>query len=166
MINRHQCNVFGVLGAAGRSVGLASFVAAMHLTNHSCLPNAAFDSMPTHGGMVTQDGFEFAAFGLRAIVDIAEGDEICHCYAGSADGPSQRLQYLRDHHGFECNCERCECDDPATEADLSERLDAVRCACDGCGTGLSYPLPQLSEDGEVVRQCVLCSGQFEADEYW
>ena len=100
MINRHQCNVFGVLGACGRSVGLASFVAAMHLTNHSCLPNAAFDSMPTHGGMLTQDGFEFAAFGLRAIVDIAEGDEICHCYAGSADGPSQRLQYLRDHHGL------------------------------------------------------------------
>ena len=173
VLNRHQCNVFGVLGAGGRSVGLSSFIGAMHLTNHSCLPNAAFDSTPVFGGRLLGDDdsneFEFAAFGLRAIVDIPEGEEICHCYAGSADGPSQRLQYLRDHHGFECVCERCSCDDPAEEADLADRLDAVRCICDGCGTGLSYPLPSargVDVDGdEVVRQCVLCAGQFCVEDY-
>ena len=34
-------------------VGLASFLGALHLFNHSCLPNAAFDSKPMRGGVVS-----------------------------------------------------------------------------------------------------------------
>ena len=111
--------------------------------------------------------------------------------AGSADGPSQRLQYLRDHHGFDCICGRCTCDDILKEAELAEGLDAIRCCCDGCHAGLSYPLaadgntdgsevtiakevggygatPAEPDEGATsLRQCVLCGGQFCAalDEY-
>ena len=196
ILNRHQCNLVGVLGPGGTSVGLASFLGALHLYNHSCMPNAGFDSRSTGGGLsgaVTDsvDGalsashvspiaepaaFEFAAFGFRALVDINAGDEICHCYAGSADGPSQRLQYLRDHHGFTCVCRRCACDDIVEETELSEQLDAIRCGCEGCYTGLSYPLltnaagdaaAELytpSSDGDVLRQCVLCGGRFYVED--
>ena len=91
--------------------------------------------------------------------------------AGSAEGPSQRLQYLKDHHGFTCVCERCACNDVAEEAELAERLDAIRCCCDDCGAGLSYPLlapsgGQTAELEEDLRQCVLCGGQFEPEYYY
>ena len=92
---------------------------------------------------------------MRALVDIAEGEEICHCYAASADGPSQRRRYLTDHYGFECACPRCACDDPGEEADLSDQLDALRCPYSDCGSGLSYPLPT----GEW--KCVHCGESWE-----
>ena len=168
-----QCNVLGVLGACGRSVGLASCLGAIHLFNHSCLPNAAFDSIPTKPGVVIRptmtttgtarpvhaastspataaadigrppamvdagahgaardegpaftavtwcDGdagpepedassaaeFEFAAFALRALVDIEEGEEICHCCAHVAQiapchkpkGFAQMHKHTRTH---------------------------------------------------------------------
>ena len=33
---------------------------------------------------------------------VEAGEELCHCYAGSADGPAARQAYLLDHHGFRC----------------------------------------------------------------
>jgi len=56
-------------------------------------------------------------------------------------------------------CERCVCNDPAEEAELSEQLDALRCCCDGCRAGLSYVL-QVAGTEEQIRQCVLCAGKF------
>ena len=160
LLSRHQCNVFGVLGERGSSVGLASFLGAMHLFNHSCMPNAAFDSVPA----ITQGRGEPATFRLVSILDISPGEEICHCYAASADGPSKRLQYLRDNHGFECVCVRCACDDPSEEAELAEQLDEVRCCLPSCGSGLSFPVAGQGRSDVVVRQCVHCGGRWECDE--
>jgi hypothetical protein len=176
VLNRHQCNVYGVLGPGGCSVGMASFIGGLHTFNHSCMPNAVFDSLPLRNAdHTTRSAAENAPahFALRALMDISIGEEICHCYAASTDGPSQRLQYLQVHYGFECQCPRCSCDDPGEEADLSEHLDALRCICDGCGTGLSYPLTAAAEGvaagGDAVPacrllQCVLCGGRWEQDE--
>ena len=157
VLNRHQCNALGVLGAGARAVGLASCIGGIHLFNHSCIPNAAFDSVPVG---VAEDAGGGMAFALRALADIPIGGEIFHCYAGSADGPSRRLQYLRDHYGFECNCPRCGCvDDPMAEAELADEVDAMRCRCDECGSGLGYP---IDEDG-YMRRCVHCGGEWEED---
>ena len=185
VLSRQQCNAIGLFGARFSNVGLASFVGGMHLFNHSCYPNAAFDSLPLRsqhagsprdGGERSEDGQDSCdgvVFAMRAIRDIPVGGEIFHCYAGSADGPARRQQYLRDHHGFVCACERCACaDDPMAEADLSERLDALRCRCDGCGSGLGYPVHAPGAGGErgdtvvecCVRRCVHCGGEWEADE--
>ena len=165
------------MGPAGASLGLASFLGAMHLFNHSCCPNAAFDCRPfvqAADGRPTKvlpsasdavDGTGVGlVFAMRALVDIPKGREVLHCYAGSADGPARRQQYVLDHHGFECACERCSCDDPGDEAELAERLDAMRCIRIGCGTGLSYPLlPAAAPKGATRRRCVHCGGVWDEE---
>ena len=176
VLSRHQCNCYGVMGRGSTSVGLASNVGALHYFNHSCVPNCTFDSVPLGAPAAGHRGALWPTrFALRALVDVAEGEELLHCYAGSADGPSARRAYLRDHFGFECECARCACDDPAEEAELSERLDAMRCRCDDCGSGLGYELRRDSwaaacagehEDEPAGRQlrCVHCGGEWECDE--
>ncbi len=155
-LSRHQCNVFGVMGAAARSAGLASFVGAMQLMNHSCLPNAVFDCMPRGARG------ERPHFAMVALTDIAAGDEIVHCYASSADGPAQRLRYLREHHGFECTCARCACDDLEVEAQMADDLDAMRCCSDECSTGFGYvvPPPDGAADSGARRRCVQCGARW------
>ena len=66
-----------------------------------------------------------------------------------------RRAYLRQHHGFECTCARCGCDDPADELDFEERLERARCPLPGCGTGLSYRLAGSR------RRCVQCGGTWD-----
>ena len=46
LLDRHQANVYGVIGPGNADVALASFVGAFHLFNHSCLPNLVFDCQP------------------------------------------------------------------------------------------------------------------------
>ena len=150
VLNRHQCNVYGVLGAGNADVALASFVGAFHLFNHSCCPNLVFDCVPRE---IVDDGPP--RFALVALTAIEEGAELCHCYAPSAAGPSVRRAYLRQHHGFECTCARCGCDDPADELDFEERLERARCPLPGCGTGLSYQL------AGGRRRCVQCGGTWD-----
>ena len=150
VLNRHQCNVYGVLGAGNADVALASFVGAFHLFNHSCCPNLVFDCVPRE---ICDDGPP--RFALVALTAIEEGAELCHCYAPSAAGPSVRRAYLRQHHGFECTCARCGCDDPADELDFEERLERARCPLPGCGTGLSYQL------AGGRRRCVQCGGTWD-----
>ena len=160
VLSRHQCNALGVTGVGGSELGLASCLGGMHLFNHSCMPNAVWDSRPLLPS--PDDAGAGVAFALRALSDIPGGTEVFICYAASAEGPARRLQYLKDHYGFDCNCARCGCaDDPMGEAELADELDAMRCRCEGCGTGLSYPL--LHEEG--VRRCVHCGGDWEEEEY-
>ena len=182
VLDRHQANVYGVLGPGNADVALASFAGAFQLFNHSCLPNMVFDCRPRPDDDVEDaarrsaggsDGTVGAAgagteaerasrtprFALVALVDIEKGEELVHCYASSAEGPTARRKYLHHHHGFACVCERCQCrDDPLAEAELSERLDAARCVLAECGSGLSFPLARGR------RQCVHCGGAWEDEE--
>lgn len=167
VLSRHQCNVYGCLGPGGEDVALASFVGAFHLYNHSCLPNLVFDCQPqaddtksnqadgTAGGWAgaadVQSG-TMPMFALVALEAVQSGEELVHCYAGSADGPTARRAYLRDHHGFECVCARCTTDDPEEEAELTEQLDCARCVRAECGSGLGYPI----DEHALSRRCVQC----------
>ena len=46
------------------------------------------------------------------------------------------------------------------KSDGRESDDALRCSCDGCGTGLGYPLREVApeDDGQRRRRCVQCGG--------
>jgi hypothetical protein len=86
----------------------------MHLFNHACCPNAAFDSATP---VLPSDGSTAAppSYGIVAMEPIPAGGEILISYACSAVGPALRSAFLLDHYGFRCRCRRCECDDPLDE---------------------------------------------------
>ena len=46
VLRYHQANVYSVLSRGGNEIASASFVGALHLFNHSCAPNLAFDCVP------------------------------------------------------------------------------------------------------------------------
>mmetsp|Transcript_3403 Transcript_3403/g.11421 ORF Transcript_3403/g.11421 Transcript_3403/m.11421 type:complete len:411 (+) Transcript_3403:3-1235(+) len=169
LLIRHHCNTFGLSGMAGEDVASASFVGFMHLFNHACCPNAAFDSampvMPADVGTAAPP-----SFGIVAMEPIPAGGEICISYACSAVGPATRAAFLLDQYGFRCSCRRCECDDPLDEIGYDEILDARRCAIDECGSGFGVPClaaagslgggphnaagAQGEEDGRLVARAV------------
>lgn len=157
VLNRHQCNAYGVSGPGGEDRALASFVGALHLLNHSCVPNVVFDSAPQRTAASGGDVAHPPLFAVVALAAIDEGEELVHCYARSSDGPSARRSYVRVHYGFDCACMRCACADPATEAQLARQLDGWRCPSPHCGTGLGYP---LAEGG---RRCVHCATSWEPE---
>jgi hypothetical protein len=191
VLSRHQCNAYGVSGPGGVGIGLASFVAILQLFNHSCAPNLAFDSRPVGraGQAPTSDEHTLSIpahiapsppfYSLVALHPIAAGCELTHCYASSAEGPSVRQAYLRAHHGFQCGCPRCACDDPLAELAMSEGMDARRCVRAACGSGIGvHVAPQRggegsgdeggdagdTEAGPVRLRCVHCGEVWEVEE--
>lgn len=157
LLDRHQANVFGVLGPGAEEMGLASFVGLLHLFNHSCAPNLLFDC---RNRAVSGASPLFAVVTLRAV---AAGEELVHCYAGSADPRNTRQAWLRTHHGFECDCPRCSPEtDMMDEMELTERLEEMRCRLPGCSTGLSYPF--LTRAGNASLRCVQCGGEWNHEE--
>ncbi len=148
-LTRQSCNLYGVTGPASEEVAAASFVGIFHLFNHSCAPNVAFDSAtpvapPTDAG-------DAASFGLFALRDVSEGEELCISYTSCADGPSQRREHLYEWYGFECACARCECSDVERELEIGEELDALRCVAAGCGSGLG-----VRDDVAGTGICLRC----------
>lgn len=167
LLERHSCNLYGVSGRDGAEVAAASFVGHFHLLNHSCAPNVVFDSARPvepaqlcEGGEDASTGARPPTFALRALEDVPHGGELCISYTSSADGPSQRREHLEEWYGFVCTCVRCSCDDPCAELDFGDRMDAKRCAVDGCGSGLG--VPACVGDREWLR-CVHCGDEFEAE---
>ncbi|KAL1527491.1 hypothetical protein AB1Y20_016156 [Prymnesium parvum] len=140
VLNHHQANVYGVLGPRAQEIALSSFVGLFQLFNHSCIPNLVFDCCPrpADGASEALSTTVPPRFALVTLRDIAAGEELCHCYAGSADSTSVRREYLLLHHGFECDCSRCAESDIGVEMDIAERLDGIRCRIPECGTGLGY----------------------------
>ena len=161
LLERHSCNLYGVSGKAGEDVAAASFCGFFHLLNHACCPNVVFDSAH-HAMPATVDGAP-PAFALRSLEDVAEGAELRISYTSSADGPAQRSEHLREYYGFECACERCACDDMLRELDYSDKLDALRCALEECGSGLGVPDSSSATDGGSLLRCVHCGEVWEAD---
>ena len=90
LLERHSCNLYGVTGEAGEDVAGASFAGFFHLFNHSCSPNAVFDSA-RQAARATAEGAT-PLFALRALFDVFEGGELCISYTSSADGAQQRRQ--------------------------------------------------------------------------
>lgn len=183
VLNRHQANVYAVLGRGADELASASFVGVFHLFNHACTPNVAFDSIPRCGPIrvasMSRSGSEAGAaragevgeadaeeaveaaalhFALLALVDVEEGTELCISYTSTACGPSERQEHLSEHFGFSCDCERCRCDDPLRELELGEAFDAMRCVNEDCGTGYGV------ESAAGWRRCVHCGRQWHMDD--
>ena len=49
------------------------------------------------------------------------------------------------------------------ELDFLDRLDALRCTLDGCGSGLSVPVRTSTSLTGTPLVCVHCGGEWEAD---
>ena len=156
LLNRHQANVYGILAHGAEELALASFVGLLHLFNHSCAPNLVFDC---RNRASLGEAPKFAVVTLRAV---QAGEELTHCYAGSADPRNVRQAWLRTHHGFECDCPRCSTDtDMADEMDMTERLESMRCRRPECGTGLSY---RIGSSAGLLR-CIQCGGEWEQEDF-
>jgi len=106
LLTRHQCNLYGLSGSGGESVGSASFTGFFQLFNHACCPNLVFDcaspERATDGSAPT--------FALMAAADIAEGTELCISYMCTDREASSRSDHLEAGYGFRCRCDRCACD--------------------------------------------------------
>ncbi|KAI7817890.1 hypothetical protein BX661DRAFT_125849, partial [Kickxella alabastrina] len=63
--------------------------------NHACLPNASF--VYSAGGRQV----------VRALRDIAEGDEVTLAYIDGLKPRSERRKTLEAVYFFTCHCERC-----------------------------------------------------------
>eukprot|EP00667_Euglena_gracilis_P011237 EG_transcript_11461 len=69
--------------------------------NHSCVPNAALLTRSSPSGPVHE---------VYAIEDMRQGEEVVICFEGDEllyMPVDQRRRFLKDHHGLECNCQRC-----------------------------------------------------------
>ena len=136
LLERHSCNLYGVTlhgvrGQPGSDTASASFVGFLHLFNHACNPNIVFDAAsPLHGAT---DKGDPPCYGLYTLERVRPGQELRLAYLSGREGPGLRREHLREWYGFDCTCERCECDDPCEELAFAEALDALRCtADDGC----------------------------------
>jgi len=78
----------------GKKVGCALSV-LMGWHNHDCMPNA--EANVDAAGSVT----------MRALRDIAEGEEVTISYIDANADYDERRKILALHYGFECRCSRC-----------------------------------------------------------
>ena len=105
LLERHGCNLYGVTGGRGEDVAGASFAGFFHLFNHSCSPNVVFDSA-TQVQPASPDGGA-PLFALRALFDVASGEELCISYTSSADGKRASSERVCVREG---GCERGGCE--------------------------------------------------------
>lgn len=114
----------------------ALFIAAARF-NHSCRPNAFIDSSKSQAM-------------VRAVRDIAPGEEVCVSYVPVACRLERRRELLA-HWGFVCQCERCEAE-VASDPQMT-----VFCECGDWDFVIREGAPQAQTCGE-------CGASFEPDE--
>ncbi|KAL1726158.1 hypothetical protein EV714DRAFT_219899 [Schizophyllum commune] len=109
--------------------------------NHSCRPNALY-----HWDSDTFSG------SLRAVRDIAPGEEITVSYCGEVDRPYSQRRALLAPYGFECDCRAC------VEGDIADvRCDQIIAEYDelpfpltsdiGVELGYRHVVQRLEEEG-------------------
>ncbi|KAJ1898617.1 hypothetical protein LPJ66_002633 [Kickxella alabastrina] len=108
---RFGCNNFAAFDDSGdqnllQSTGHLCSPLVSLLLNHACLPNASF--VYSAGGRQV----------VRALRDIAEGDEVTLAYIDGLKPRSERRKTLEAVYFFTCHCERCElCGSPRARMD-------------------------------------------------
>lgn len=95
MMARFDANNFGIVDELLFFLGAGIYPAGAML-NHSCAHNCAI-------GYTSQTNQQV----IRCIVDVAEGQELCHPYIDFASTSIQRREKLKKTYGFDCHCERC-----------------------------------------------------------
>jgi hypothetical protein len=94
----------------GRKASTGLWVRSAYI-NHSCIPNAAKDSM---GDLMV----------FRAVRDIAAGEEITHCYSEAID-LKDRAANLKTTWGFECDCKLCKAEKKDGAALRTKRMELM-----------------------------------------
>eukprot|EP00045_Choanoeca_perplexa_P002828 m.26894 g.26894 ORF g.26894 m.26894 type:complete len:410 (+) comp11727_c0_seq1:219-1448(+) len=94
--------------------------------NHSCQPNCVHyadinATEPTDAS--------FTTLVLRAVRDIAQGEELTLAYVELATEYSVRQDLLLSHYGFACDCSHCESENGATQPHPVLDQDQVDRAC-------------------------------------
>ncbi|KAJ1720402.1 hypothetical protein LPJ61_006165, partial [Coemansia biformis] len=104
---RSGCNNFAASEPHGASTSghLCSPLVSL-LLNHSCLPNAGFAYSTTSGRQV-----------VRALADIAEGDEVTLSYTDGLLPRTERQKLLSAVYFFECTCAKCAGDSARAQID-------------------------------------------------
>ncbi|EGD80817.1 hypothetical protein PTSG_01403 [Salpingoeca rosetta] len=80
------------------------FYLRMAFCNHSCRPNACQYIDPNS----TRARLNSPSIVLRAVSDIAEGEEVCISYIELMDTTPERREALQELYYFTCQCPRCE----------------------------------------------------------
>lgn len=116
-----QCNAHSIRAPSGESIGIGLFPTTS-MMNHSCVPNCA------HSFSLSQSGPPRLL--MRAITDVAVGEELCYSYVPLYQSTAQRLAQLSAAYSFVCSCLRCTGDfgDSVLEATVGEDGTAVAAA--------------------------------------
>lgn len=117
-------------------------VLAFHRTsffNHSCSPNA-------HVDISSSSADQRIVAVVRAMHDVAAGEELTTAYAESLFPRKERREFLRSTKSFECACPRC-----ADPTEGGTFLRAVR--CDACSDGWLCP----ADDELIDWTCSACA---------
>jgi len=96
MLLRFDANNFGIVDELLFFLGAGIYPAGAML-NHSCHHNCAI-----RYDLATQTQY------IQCIVDVNEGDELCHPYIDFACTAKERRTKLRSTYGFDCHCLRCD----------------------------------------------------------
>ena len=107
MLARFDSNNFGIVDELLFFLGAGIYPAGAML-NHSCHPNCAIiyennDTLVDNSGTWNQFNIQV----IRCLVDVAEGEELCHPYIDFASTAQQRREKLQTTYGFDCQCTRC-----------------------------------------------------------
>jgi SET domain len=95
-----QCNAHQILnskeGETGVALGLFPYTSMM---NHSCSPNCIHRFLIEEGRP--------PRLIMRAIANIAKGEELCYSYVNLYQSTEARRSQLESAYSFICECERC-----------------------------------------------------------
>ena len=95
-----QCNAHQILnskeGETGVALGLFPYTSMM---NHSCSPNCIHRFLIEEGRP--------PRLIMRAIANIAKGEELCYSYVNLYQSTKARRSQLESAYSFICECERC-----------------------------------------------------------
>lgn len=131
LARKDEMNTFALLhppqpGDEERRVRAYALYDECSAMNHDCMPNAARCD-PVHGH-VTGDNRMI----ICALQAIAPGQEVSIAYTPLDWAYEDRAEFLRDHYGFACACERCWAERHMLEKEAAATSSAMvrRKSCD------------------------------------
>ena len=126
----------------GNIRGLFPFTAMM---NASCSPN-------------TQNSIDRDWMcRVRAVRDIAKGEEITDTYTYTLSNTLYRRKHLKDSKYFDCDCKRC-----ADPTELGSHFSTLICRVPGCGGFMLCQNPLASSTSPWA--CLKCGGALEGEQ--
>lgn len=139
---RFRNNNFAIVDDLLIPIGAGCFPKGAAL-NHACVPNCVL-------GYELQQGVAPRQV-LRAMEDVAEGDELTHSYVDMALPTWERRAQLREGYGFDCACSSCASHDRAA-VDAMLAADASGQGAVPCSGGALCPLPLAPASAEREKE--------------